>query len=95
MLMTGAGPLNFSPTGLSVPPSRQDLPSVGAIAARFRPADVGRLGFVSVCAPIQEGAVAGVGQSAGILGASYDPFQMYQDPRQPLNVETMVYTGGL
>src|SRR5438477_7828615 len=34
MLMTGAGPLNFSPTGLSVPPSRQDLPSVGAVAAR-------------------------------------------------------------
>jgi hypothetical protein len=89
MLMTGAGPLNFSPTGLSVPPSRQDLPSVGAVAARYRPAEPGRLGFVSVCAPIQEGAVAGVGQSAGILGASYDPFQMYQDPQQPLNVETL------
>lgn len=89
MLMTGASPLNFSPTGLSVPPSRQDLPSVGAIAARFRPAERGRLGFVSVCGPIQEGAVAGVGQSAGVLGASYDPFQMYQDPRQSLNVETM------
>jgi hypothetical protein len=89
MLMTGAGPLNFSSTGLSVPPSRQDLPSVGAIAARFRPADPGRLGFVSVCSPIQEGAVSGVGQSAGILGASYDPFQMYQNPLAPLNVETM------
>lgn len=90
MLMTGAGPLNFSPTGLSVPPSRQDLPSVGAIASRFRPVDPGRLGFVSVCGPIIEGAVTGVGQSAGILGAGYDPFQMYQDPQQPLNVETMV-----
>jgi hypothetical protein len=89
MLMTGAGPLNFSPTGLSVPPSRQDLPSVGAIASRFRPVEPGRLGFVSVCAPIQEGGVAGVGQSAGILGASFDPFQMYQDPLQALNVETM------
>src|SRR5438876_256240 len=75
MLMTGAGPLNFSPTGLSVPPSRQDLPSVGAIASRFKPADPGRLGFVSVCGPIIEGAVTGVGQSAGILGAAHDPFQ--------------------
>jgi len=46
MLMTGAGPLNFSSTGLSVPPSRQDLPSVGAVAARYRPVEPGRLGFV-------------------------------------------------
>jgi hypothetical protein len=61
MLMTGAGPLNFSATGLSVPPSRQDLPSVGAISARYRPAEPGRFGFVSVCAPIQEGAVSGAG----------------------------------
>src|SRR5262245_13129501 len=52
MLMTGAGPLNFSPTGLAVPPSRQDPPSMGALAARFRPAEPGRFGFVSVCGPI-------------------------------------------
>jgi len=89
MLMTGAGPLNFSPTGLSVPPSRQDLPSVGAVAARYRPPEPGRFGFVSVCNPIQEGAVTGVGQSAGILGATYDPFQMYQDPQKTLNVESL------
>ncbi len=90
MLMTGAGPLNFSATGLSVPPSRQDLPSVGAIASRFKPADPGKLGFVSVCGPIIEGAVTGVGQSAGILGASHDPFQMYQDAQQRLNVDSLV-----
>ena len=30
-----------------------------------------------------------MGQSAGILGASYDPFQMYQDPQKPLDVETL------
>src|SRR6478735_7801810 len=90
MLMTGAGPLNFSATGLSVPPSRQDLPSVGAIASRFMPADPGRLGFVSVCGPIIEGGVTGVGQSAGILGAAYDPYQMYQDAQQRLNVDSLV-----
>ena len=28
MLMTGHSPTNFSPTGLAVPPSREDLPSV-------------------------------------------------------------------
>ena len=90
MLMTGAGPLNFSATGLSVPPSRQDLPSVGAVASRFKPVEPGKLGFVSVCAPIQEGSVTGVGQSAGILGAAFDPFQMYQDPQRALNVTSLI-----
>ena len=36
MLMTGYDPTNFSPTGLAVPPSREDLPSVGAVVARFQ-----------------------------------------------------------
>src|SRR2546428_102729 len=31
MLMTGYDPSNFSPTGLAVPPSREDLPSVGSV----------------------------------------------------------------
>jgi hypothetical protein len=90
MLMTGAGPLNFSPTGLAVPPSRQDPPSMGALAARFRPAEPGRFGFVSVCGPIREGSVTGVGQGSGLLGSAYDPFQMYQDPQQPLNVQDLI-----
>ncbi len=88
-LMTGAGPLNFTTTGLAVPPSREDLPSVGAIAARYRPAGRGRFGFVSVCAPSREGSVTGVGQSAGILGAAHDPFLMHQDPMRPLGMESL------
>lgn len=90
MLMTGYDPLNFSPTGLSVAPSRQDLPAVGSVVSRYRPAEPGKLGFVTVCGPIREGAVVGVGQSAGILGATHDPYQMYQDPLQPLNVESLL-----
>lgn len=88
-LMTGAGPLNFTSTGLAVPPSREDLPSVGAIAARYRPAAKGRFGFVSVCAPIREGAVTGVGQSAGILGAAHDPFVMHENPTRPVGMECL------
>jgi hypothetical protein len=42
MLMTGHDPGNFSPTGLAVPPSREDLPSVGAVTSRFRPVEPGR-----------------------------------------------------
>src|SRR5262249_15007320 len=38
MLMTGHDPTNFSPTGLAVAPSREDLPCVGAVVSRYRPA---------------------------------------------------------
>jgi hypothetical protein len=87
MLMTGYDPSNFTATGLSVPPSREDLPAVGAVVARFRPAAAGSLGNVAVCGPIREGAVTGVAQFAGLLGGTYDPFQVYEDPTQPLRLD--------
>jgi hypothetical protein len=88
MLMTGHDPSNFSPTGLAVPPSREDLPSTGSVAARYRPGDAGALGYVALGGPVLEGGVAGVGQFAGLLGSSFDPFQMYDDPTKPLRTET-------
>jgi hypothetical protein len=93
MLMTGHDPTNFTATGLAVPPSREDLPSVGAVVARYRPAEVGRLGYVALCAPVKEGSQIGVGQAAGLLGATYDPFTMYDDPTQPLKLETFTLPG--
>jgi hypothetical protein len=89
MLMTGHDPSNFSPTGLAVPPSREDLPSVGATAVRYRPADPGMLGYVAVCGPVIEAAVSGLGQGAGLLGRAYDPFAMYDDPTKPLRTEAL------
>jgi hypothetical protein len=89
MLMTGYDPSNFSPTGLAVPPSREDLPSVGAVVARYRPADRKGLSFVSLCGPIREGAVTGVGQSAGLLGGAYDPFTLHEDPTRPLDLSSL------
>ena len=77
MIMTAHDPTNFSPTGLAVPPSREDLPSMGSIALRYRPVDAGMLGYVSLCGPIIEGGTPGVGMFAGLLGAMHDPFQMY------------------
>ncbi len=88
MLMTGHDPSNFSPTGLAVPPSREDLPSVGSVAVRYRSAAPGALGYVAVGGPVLEGSVSGVGQAAGLLGAGYDPFTLYDDPTQPLRTDT-------
>ncbi|MSQ95653.1 MAG: DUF1501 domain-containing protein [Gemmataceae bacterium] len=89
MLMTGYDPSNFTPTGLSVPPSREDLPSVGALVARFRPSQRGAMSNVSLCGPVREGSVTGVGQFAGILGGAYNPFQMYDDPTLPLPLQSL------
>src|SRR5205085_8006465 len=77
MLMTGYDPSNFSPTGLAVPPSREDLPSIGAVASRFRRAPNGALGYVALGGAVREGSVTGVGQFAGVLGGAYNPYQMY------------------
>ncbi len=87
MLMTGHSPTDFSPTGLAVPPTREDLPSFAAAAVRHRPAARGNFGYVALCGPVKEGSVQGVGQSAGLLGAAYDPYQMYEDPSKPLRLE--------
>ena len=93
MLMTGHDPGNFSPTGLAVPPSREDLPSVGSVVARFQPARSSRLGYAAVCGPTKEAAVVGLGQGAGLLGAPFDPFTNYEDPTKPINLEVFALPG--
>jgi hypothetical protein len=86
--MTGHDPSNFTPTGLAVPPSRDDLPSIGSVVARYRSADPGALSYVALCGPVKEAVVVGVGQSAGLLGNAYDPYAMYDDPTGSLRVES-------
>lgn len=93
MLMTGHDPSNFSPTGLGVPPSREDLPSIGAVAGRYREPQSGRFGYVAVGSPVKEAAVSGLGQGAGLLGASYDPMTMYDDPTRPLRLDLFSLPG--
>jgi hypothetical protein len=67
-----------------VPPSREDLPSVGANVAKYRAAERGRFSNVAVSGPVMEGRVVGVGQSAGLHGAAFDPYTMYDDATKPL-----------
>ena len=81
-LLTGHDPTNFTPTGLAVPPSRDDLPSVGSAVAKYRPAEPGALSYVALCAPVKENVFIGVAQSAGLLGNAHDPYTMYDDPSE-------------
>lgn len=84
MLMTGHNPTNFTPTGLAVAPTREDLPSLGANIARYRAASRGSFSNVAIGAPVMEGRIVGVGQSAGLHGAAYDPYTLYDDATLPL-----------
>jgi hypothetical protein len=84
MLMTGHEPTNFSPTGVAVPPAREDLPSVGSVAVRYQPEAPGALGYVALSGPVIESGVTGVGQYAGLLGGRFDPYQSYDDPTKPV-----------
>jgi hypothetical protein len=93
MLLTGHSPLNFSPTGVAVPPSRDDLPAVGAAIARYRPGAKDTFSNVALCGPVLESGITGVGQSAGLLGPAFDPFRMYDDPTQPLKLEAYTLPG--
>src|ERR1700722_1438933 len=77
MLLTGHDPTNFTTTGLAVPPSREDLPSVGAVVSRFRPGKGGALGHAALGGPVREGSVVGLAQAAGLLGGAHDPFTVY------------------
>jgi len=93
MLMTGHDSTNFSPTGLSVPPTRDDLPSVGSVITYNSPLADNRFNYVAVCGPVKENVIVGVGQGGGLLGAAYDPFTMYDDPTLPLKLETFSLPG--
>jgi hypothetical protein len=87
MLLTGHDPTNFTATGLAVPPSREDLPSAGAIVSRFRPGKQGALSHAALGGPVREGSVVGLAQAAGLLGGAHDPFTVYDDPTRPLKLE--------
>ncbi len=93
MLMTGHDSTNFSPTGLSLPPSRDDLPSVGSVIAYNSSLAADQFSYVAVCGPVKENVIVGVGQGGGLLGAAYDPFTMYDDPTKPLKLETFSLPG--
>jgi len=95
MLMTGYGPTNFSQTGLAVPPTREDLPAIGAVAVRYRPADPGALAYVALCGAIREGSVSGLAQGAGLLGGTCDPYTMYDDPTRPLRIDGFALPGDM
>ncbi len=69
-----------------LPPSRNDHPHMGAVVSKFKHTCTDVPGYVAipeVRLRMQPLPVAGGGR-AGMLGARYDPFDINDDPTQPL-----------
>ncbi len=88
-MMTGYTPDRVSPSGQLEPPNRSDFPCIATQIGRLRPVDGPMLPVVQMPRPLQESNVIGKGGTAGFLGAAYDPYFLFQDPNQPLNLDDL------
>src|SRR5262249_48241557 len=60
--------------GIEPPASPQDLPSVGSVVAKLRPAEQPVFSYVTLGDLRHFGNNDSLGQNAGCLGKAYDPF---------------------
>src|SRR5207244_2359710 len=85
-MLTGYPPDKVSPSGQLEPPSPADFPTAGSHISKLKPPTEPVLPFVEMPRPLQESGVIGKGGAAGFLGKAYDPYRLYQDPNQPIQL---------
>ena len=88
-MLTGYPPDRVSPSGQLEPPSPADFPTAGSQVSKLKPLDDPMLPFVELPRPLQESNVIGKGGAAGFLGKAYDPYRLYQDPNQPIELDDL------
>ena len=88
-MLTGYPPDRVSPSGQLEPPTPADFPTAGSHISRLKPLDDAMLPFVEMPRPLQESNVIGKGGAAGFLGKAYDPYRLYQDPNQPIELSDL------
>ncbi|MBT5737372.1 MAG: DUF1501 domain-containing protein [Planctomycetes bacterium] len=76
-MMTGYTTDKVSPSGQLEPPSPKDFPNFGSQLVRMRPPEAPMLPFVMLPRPLQESNVVGKGGTAGFLGKSYEPYNLF------------------
>src|SRR4051812_32716221 len=94
-MMTGYTPDRVSPSGQLEPPAPNDFPHMGSQIVHLRPSDIPMLPFVMLPRPLQESNVIGKGGSAGFLGAAADPYYLFQDPAQEMNINDLALRQGI
>ncbi|MBX9653429.1 DUF1501 domain-containing protein [bacterium] len=85
-MLTGYTPDKVSPSGQLEPPSPRDFPNIGSVIAKLKPTGLPMFPFVQMPRPMQESNVIGKAGNAGFLGRAYDPYFLFQDPNQSLQM---------
>ena len=57
--------------------------------ANYRPPDEPMLAAVQLPRPMQESNIIGKGGNAGFLGRAYDPYFLFQDPNEEINLDDL------
>ena len=92
-MLTGYPPDRVSPSGQLEPPSPIDFPTAGSHVSKYLPPVEPVLPFVELPRPLQESNVIGKGGAAGFLGKAYDPYRLYQDPNEGIELSDLVLRG--
>ncbi len=74
LALTGFSHPRSATLGIEPPASPQDLPSLGSVVSKLRPADKPVFSYVTLGDLRHFGNNDSLGQNAGCLGRSYDPF---------------------
>ena len=72
--LTGYPHPRSRPLGIEPPASPQDLPSLGSVVSKLRPADRSMFSYVTLGDLRHLGHFDSLGQNAGCLGRAFDPF---------------------
>ena len=88
-LHTGYTADKVSPSGQLEPPSPKDYPTFGSNIVRLKPPTVPMLPFVMMPRPLQESNVVNKAGTAGFLGRAFDPYYLFPQPADDLNMGLM------
>ena len=88
-LHTGYTADKVSPSGQLEPPSPKDYPTFGSNIVRLKPPTVPMLPFVMMPRPLQESNVVNKAGTAGFLGRAYDPYYLFPQPADDMNMGLM------
>ncbi|MDE0010900.1 MAG: DUF1501 domain-containing protein [Candidatus Poribacteria bacterium] len=88
-MVTGETPDKVAPSGQLDPPSPADHPNVASHVSNYRPPDEPMLSAVQLPRPMQESNTIGKGGNAGFLGRAYDPYFLFQDPNEEINLDDL------
>ncbi len=74
LAMTGCNHPRARPLGVEPPATPLDMPSLGSVVSKLRPADRSMFSYVTLGDLRHLGNFDSMGQNAGCLGRAYDPF---------------------